>query len=153
MKRFIDVQTYQTKSNVKAPFYFLMFRHISLFWVVFWGLQWRSLITFCVFPKAFIQFYVMNLNTSGQVLFRKIPPQEAARPSSGAVFAQAQSLLRHVFVLFDVTSTFLYWQTFHLQNIPSEFTKEFRKVHPLFLQTADANVCKCSLTFVQVLMS
>ena len=95
----------------------------------------------------------MNLNTSGQVLFRKIPPQEAARPTSGAVFVQAQSLLRHVFVLFDVTSTFLYRQTFHLQNIPSEFTKEFRKVHPLFLQTADANACKCSLTFVQVLMS
>ena len=73
----------------------------------------------------------MNLNTSGQVLFRKIPPQEAARPTSGAVFVQAQSLLRHVFVLFDVTSTFLYRQTFHLQNIPSEFTKEFRK-SPLY---------------------
>ena len=44
-----------------------------LSWVVFWGLQWRS-FDICVFPKVFMQFYVMNLNTSGQVLFREIPP-------------------------------------------------------------------------------
>ena len=48
MERFMDVQTYLTKLNVKVPFYFLMFRHISQFWV-----EWCSEVCSDV-PLSFV---------------------------------------------------------------------------------------------------
>ena len=56
MERFMDVQTYLRKLNVKVPFYFLMFCHISLFWV-----EWCSEVCSDV-PLPFVCFTRFSYN-------------------------------------------------------------------------------------------